>query len=53
VQKLIQLDRLYQRIIDDLDSPSAPSASKPLEVNLKREQNPRYRHRNGLIGPAT
>jgi hypothetical protein len=28
---------------------SVPSASRPLELNLKREQNPRYGHHNGLI----
>jgi len=26
-----------------------PSASKPRDSDLKREQNPRYRHDNGLI----
>src|SRR6266851_5931132 len=28
---------------------SEPSASKPRDFNLKREQNPRYRQHNGLI----
>src|SRR5215510_14440504 len=28
---------------------SERSASKPRDSNLKREQNPRYRHDNGLI----
>src|SRR6266403_5827147 len=27
---------------------STPSASKPRDSTLKREQNPRYRHDNGL-----
>src|ERR1700719_3944538 len=29
---------------------SEPSASKPRDSKLKREQNPRYRRHNGLIG---
>jgi hypothetical protein len=48
-EKQSQLDRLYQRVVDDLDTLiSAPSASKPRGQTTKRGQNPHYSHYNGL-----
>jgi hypothetical protein len=44
-QRRTQLDRLYQRVIDDLDK---LLASKPRDCTLKREQNSCYEHDNGL-----
>jgi hypothetical protein len=36
-------------MIDDLDTLVRAVGLKPHDANLKREQNPRYGHDNGLI----
>jgi hypothetical protein len=47
-QSRSQLDRLYQRVIDDLDTLVRAVASKPRDSTLKREQNSCYEHDNNL-----
>jgi hypothetical protein len=50
-QRRSQLDRLYRRVVDDLDAWSRLLGSKPLHDNTaQREQNPHYGHYNGLEG---
>src|SRR6266481_1851693 len=43
-QRRSQLDRLYQRVIDDLDTLVRAVGLRRRDFNLKREQNPRYGH---------
>jgi hypothetical protein len=48
-----QLDSLYQRVIDDLDTLVQAVGLKAPDFNLKREQIPRYRHNNSKKPPQT
>ena len=47
-QKWSQLDRLYQRLVDDLDALVGAPALKLRDNRVKREQNPCHGHYNGL-----
>ena len=45
--KAIVLDRLYQRVVDDLDAPRSRHKVAH-DKGAKREQNPPYSHYNGF-----
>jgi hypothetical protein len=48
-----QLDRLYRRVVDDLDTLLLAVGLKPHDTPAEREQNPRYASHKRFNGPSS